>query len=189
MRKSPRLLNIVGGPDSGKDYVIQAIADLGTQHAVIVPKHTSRPRRLDDKNEMICCDDEGYDIIGCDVTYENYNDVYGIKTSEIWAGLKNRSFVLTVVSNIEALNKLREIFGDLLVMVYVHSQSTAEIFEKESIVNDDYVKKRVEDYRMAFNIYLDNFLAFDHVLIWSGDKENLFDQIFRLFRAYDLGLI
>lgn len=189
MRKSPRLINIVGDPGSGKDFAIQATADLGTQHAIIVPKHTSRERRPDDKDEMICCNDKNYDLAGCDLTYENYGTFYGLKTSEIWAGLKNGVFVLLVVSNVEALNRLKEIFGELLVLVYVHSQSTAEDFKKQSTVLDDYTKKRVADYRMAFNVYLDNYLSFDHVLIWSGDKENMFDQIFRLFRAYELGLI
>lgn len=189
MRQPPRLINIVGDPGSGKDFVIQATDDLGTQHAIILPKHTSRQRRPDDKSEMVCCNDQGYDLDGCDLIYENYGTFYGLKTKEIWQGLKRGSFVVSVVSNVEALNRLKGIFGDLLVMVYVHSQSTVEDFEKTSTANDDYTKRRVAEYRMAFNVYLDNYLVFDHVLIWSGDMENLLDQIFRLFRAYELGFV
>ena len=135
MRQPPRLINIVGDPGSGKDFVIQATADLGTQHAIIVPKHTSRERRPDDKSEMICCDDDQYDLAGCDLTYENYGTFYGIKTSEVWSGLKKGSFVVSVVTNVDALNRLKKIFGDLFVMVYVHSQSTAEDFEKKSTIS------------------------------------------------------
>lgn len=189
MSRSPRLVNIVGDPGSGKDFVIQAVADLGAQHAVIVPKHTSRKRRPEDKMEMICSDDSTYDLASCDIVYENYSTYYGLKSSEIWKGIRSGAFVVSVVSNVGALNQMKTNFGELMIMVYVHSQSTAEDFEESALEQDDYVRQRVKDFRMAFNLYLDNFLAFDHVLIWSGDKENLFDQIFRLFRAYEIGLL
>ncbi len=183
---NPRLINIVGDPGSGKDLVIQAVADLGSQHAVIIPKHTSRARRGEDRGEMICSDDPGYDFNECDLVYENYGTQYGLKTSEIWDGLQRGVFVITVISNVKALNRLKLIFGELLVLTYVHSQSTAEEFLRTAETLDGYVESRVERFRMAFDLYVDNFLAFDHVLIWSDDRENLFDQIFRLFRAYEL---
>ena len=91
-----------------------------------------------------------------------------------------------MISNVKALNRLKQIFGELLVLTYVHSQSTAEEFLRTAETLDGYVESRVERFRMAFDLYVDNFLAFDHVLIWSDDRENLFDQIFRLFRAYEL---
>ena len=36
---------------------------------------------------------------------------------------------------------------------------------------------------------IDNFLAFDRVFIFSGAPEDLYDQIFRVFRAYESGLL
>jgi ribose 1,5-bisphosphokinase PhnN len=190
MTSSQRLFVIVGTPGSGKDLIIRAIDDLGTQHARIVPKHTSRSRRADDQNEMICPGDPGYDLEGCDIPYENYDDKYGIKTENIWEGLRNGFHQLVTVSDIMAINRLRDVFGELMVLVYVHSNVTPEEYrEKESSLGEDtgYVERRAAKYQFAFDAYLENFLAFQHTLIFTGVAEDLYDQIFRLFRAYRLG--
>jgi hypothetical protein len=185
---TPKLVAVVGTPGSGKDLLIRAVNDLGVQHAQIVPKHTSRLRRADDGNEMICSGDPEYNLEVCDLVYENFGDRYGIECSRIWEGLRNGVFQVVVVSNIDAINRLRERFGELLILVYVHSEIGADEYLKvEAALGQDssYVKKRVEGYQSAFKLYLKNFLAFDHVLIYSGIQEDLFDQIFRLFRAYE----
>jgi len=190
MTFSPRLLIVVGAPGSGKDLLIRAVADLGSQHAQIVPKHTSRQKRADDGDEMICPDDRGYDLDSCDVVYENYGDRYGIESGRIWNGLRHGIFQVAVISNVGAMNKLRELFGPLVILVYVHSQASPEQYrdsERKTQNQDEteYISRRSQQYRNAFDLYLTNFLAFDHVLINSAEPEDLFDQIFRLFRAYE----
>lgn len=186
-----RLFVIVGTPGSGKDLLIRAVSDLGAQHAQIVPKHTSRARRDDDSKEMIFEEDDDYNLDGCDITYENYEDTYGIESARIWEGLRRGAFQVVVASSIKAINQLRKIFGDLMVLVYVHSEMDAKEYkrteEKYGGKDTEYVRRRAAGYQLALDIYLRNFLAFDHVLIYSGLKENLFDQIFRLFRAYERG--
>ena len=188
-----RLFIIVGTPGSGKDLLIRAVNDMGAQHAQIVPKHTSRARRRDDGNEMICPGDPDYDLEGCDVTYENYADRYGIKSDRIWKGLRKGAFQVVVVSNIDAIKDLQRIFGELMVLIYVHSEKTAEEYRREEAKHGNgngYVKRRTEEYGLAYRLYLENFLAFNHVLIYSGlreDLEDLYDQVFRLFRAYERG--
>lgn len=190
-----RLFVIVGTPGSGKDLLIRAVNDLATQHARIVPKHTSRQRRQDDDDEIICPKDTGYDLEDCDIVYENYGDKYGIKTSQIWEGLGNGIFQVVVVSNVEAINKLRDIFGELVLLVYVHSEVDADDYrrieaERKSdpeYLDTEYVERRAKNYKLAFDIFLENYLAFNHVLINSGSSDNLIDQMFRLFRAYEWG--
>jgi guanylate kinase len=184
---TPRLIVVVGSPGSGKDLLIRAVNDLGIRHAQIVPKHTSRRRRPDDGNEVICVDDSNYNIEPCDVLYASYKDSYRIDSSIIWKGLRMGVFQVVVVSQTQGINKLREIFGDLLVLVYVHSEISPDDFKKSELSDDEYVQSRTDDYRRAFDVYLKNFLAFDHVLIYSGIQEDLFDQIFRLFRVYEHG--
>lgn len=194
MKYTPRLFVIVGTPGSGKDILIRAVNIFGRQHADIVPKHTSRPRRSDDGEEMICPGDEGHDLESCDVVYENYGDKYGIRSYKIWMGFGRHRFQVAVVSDLNAIKELQGIFGELLVLVYVHSNKSVEDYRKEEYkkaktMQDDYVESRVREYEQAKQLYLSHFLAFNHVLIWAGLEEDLYDQMFRLFRAYEQGYL
>jgi guanylate kinase len=189
MKPMQRLIVLVGSPGSGKDQLIQAVNKLGAQHAEVIPKHTTRERLYDDEKEMIFASDENYDLKACDIQYINYGDRYGINSSLIWASLRKSIFPVVVVSNIDAINQLRDKFGDLIVLVYVHSEKDADKYKIDEAIKKGfhYVMPRVTEYRLAYEIYLNNFQAFDHVLINCDDPEDFYDQIFRLFRAYERG--
>jgi hypothetical protein len=173
--------------------LIQAVRDLGARHAEIVPKHTSRKRRVGDEGEMICSDDEGYRPKSCDVVYKSHGDRYGVVTGDIWAGFTAGRSQIIVVSQVNGINALRRAFGELIVLVYVHSELTREEYisreQGRASVGEAYASKRAADYRNAFQVYVENILAFDHVLIASAIKEDLFDQLFRLFYAYEAGRV
>lgn len=184
------LYAVVGSPGSGKDLIIRAVNDLGKRHAVIVPKHTDRGTRRDEGNEMFFEGDKKFDLDNCDVTYHNFNNKYGLKSKEIWRNLQKGISQVAVVSNIEAINQLSNIFGNLLILLYVHSETTHKDFEsQEKKLNDkdsSYVKNRskAEAYKSAFNLYSKNITKFSHVLIYAGNNEDLYDQIFRVFDTY-----
>lgn len=204
---TPRVFVVVGSPASGKDELIKAVNLLGSIHAQIVSKHTNRDWRWDDEEEMICrriLDSTGkmvknpnFDIENCDIVYQNYGTIYGIKTDDIWEGLKKGIHQVLVVSNIDALNKLKEIFGELAVFLYVYSEINKEEYLKKEYekllergdVNqgetNEYLKKREDNFDMAWYLYERNFNLFDHVFIFTNKEEDLFDQIFRLFRYYE----
>ncbi len=190
MKRIPRLFVVVGSPGSGKDYLVRAINDMGARHAQIVPKHTSRERRPDDGSEMICPGDQHFALDKCDIVYSNYGDKYGIDSTTIWDGLKTGAFQVLVVSNVDAINKLRLVFGSLMTLIYVHSEVRSDKYtelEAQTGGVNGYVKRRTQGYQTAWKQYLGNYLAFDHVLIYAGAVEDLYDQIFRLFRAYEIG--
>ena len=172
---------VVGGENSGKDEIIRAVHDLGGLHAQVVPKFTSRERHEDDGKEIRCnyifeedTNTGKYRVISqeddkefcCDIVYYKNNNYYGIDTHQIWVGLRNKKFQVIVVSEVEAINHIRKKFGRLVVLIYVHS------FNEERISEE-------------FKLFLDNFNTFDHVLIAESKKEDLYDQLFRLFRSYE----
>lgn len=172
---------IVGGKNSGKDEVIRAVYELGGLHAQVIPKYTSRARTDDDGKEIWCnyrfdkSEEDGNYIVksqeneneyACDIVYVKNENYYGIDSHRIWAGLRNNKFQVIVASELEAINNLKKIFGSLVILIYVYSQAE----EEDSV---------------EFNLFVDNFDAFDHVLICEDRKEDLYDQLFRLFRAYE----
>lgn len=204
---TPKLFIVVGNPASGKDQLIRAVNTLGKLHADIVPKHTDRPQRIDDGNEMICkyifdikgnlVGNPNYNMERCNIHYENYKTKYGVDTNNIWEGLSKGVHQVLVVSNIKALNQLKQIFGNLAVIIYIYSEVTKEEYlqqEKRNFKNkmsnnklsiDEYLKEREKNFDMAYKLYEENFMLFDHVFIFTDREEDLYDQIFRLFRYYE----
>lgn len=172
---------IVGEKKSGKDEIIRAVYKLGGMHAQIVPKYTSRGRRQEDGKEIKYNylfekknGEDGYRVkarensreVECDIVYKRNDNYYGINTHQIWKGLRSHKFQVIVVSEIEAINSLRRQFGSLVKLIYIHGQNDSS----DSI---------------EFQLFVKYFDFFDHVLIYESRKEDLYDQLFRLFRAYE----
>lgn len=188
MKSAPVMFVVVGTPGSGKDLLIQAANDMGVLHCRIVPKHTDRERQQDDSNEMICCNDNGYDLAGCDLIYSNYKNTYGITLGLIWDQLKMGVAQVIVVSNTAAINTLIAAFGRMVKLVFVHSEMDEKRYRADQRGrgnSNSYIDARVEDYNQALSVYFRNIGRFDHVLIYADSKEDLFDQIFRLFNYYE----
>jgi ribose 1,5-bisphosphokinase PhnN len=187
MKSFTRIFVVSGGPGSGKDALIQAVRVMGSLHAQIIPKHTSRTRRRSDGTEMICSDDANWALDKCHLKYNNHGDYYGIEVDKIWAGLASNLHQIVVVSNRDAINAICEQFFDAVVLIYVHSDvGVADFVSNEADGEQDaYVKVRSTGYEDAFKMYIDNISAFDHVVIYSGSQEDMFDQMFRIFKYYD----
>ena len=194
LRKSTaRLFIIVGNTpneaENGKDLIIQAVDTMGTLHAEIIPKYTSRSKKDDDGNEMICnCTfsprkngifnvkiKQGRSV-ECDIVYQRKGNYYGFDSETIWKGLKRGMFQVVVISEAETINKLRDRFGGLAVLIYVHSHN---------MQSNHQVKSTDEEFKLFSN----NFSSFNHVLIYEDKAEDLYDQIFRLFKAYEKGFV
>lgn len=190
---SVRLYVVVGTPGSGKDELVRAVRILGETHAGVVPKHTSRQRHDEDGDEMICASDPGYDLDSCQLVYGNYKSRYGVRTDQVWAGLRRGVSQVLVVSNPGAIRQLIAEFDSFITLVYVHSVLDESHLEEQARLNPDwnpeYFQERRDNYWDAFDFYEQNVTAFDHVLIHAGPNEDLYDQIFRLFRAYERGLV
>lgn len=179
-RNMANIFVIVGSNNSGKDEIIRAVYELGGLHAQIIPKYTSRKRDKGDGKEIKCNYEfkplengnynvksrEDYREYPCDIVYKKNENFYGINSHEIWSGLRNNRFQVIVVSEIEAINSLRKIFGGLVILIYTHSREESEPSSE-------------------FKMFVENFNSFDHVLLYESRKEDLYDQLFRLFRAYE----
>lgn len=88
----------IGNPGSGKDEALKTIRVQGILHSIIMPKHTTRARNEDDGEEMICPEDENFDIDSCDLQYTNYGSTYGINMQELHERLRDGISSSLVVS-------------------------------------------------------------------------------------------
>lgn len=178
-RLASKLFIIAGNASSGKDNIISATRELGSFHAQVVRKYTTRQATSEDGNEIVCrLTDEGNPNLqynekdvekNCDICYERNGNKYYIDSREIWDGMKSGLFQVISVTDAETINQLKKKFGNAVELIYVHSDSETTPTE--------------------LDLFVDNFDKFDHVLIYEDKYEDLYDQLFRLFRAYEKGLL
>lgn len=177
-----------GNPGSGKDDALETIRVQGILHSIIVPKHTTRARKEDDGEEMICPEDNGFNMEECDIQYTNYGSTYGINTEDITQRLKDGISSSIVVSNKGAIEELERKFPEEVVKIYIQGLSKEEyILQQKDYLEEEYVRNRIEEYEMADELYYDQWLDFDHVIINNGDLVDLKVQIDTIQRYYEEG--
>jgi hypothetical protein len=111
-----------------------------------------------------------------EIIFENLESTYGIiRSSEIWDGLHGGVFQVVSANSMDTADHFRRAFGELMVLVYIHSEPESQ------------EPKTKERQCSTFGLYLDNFIAFDHVLIDSGDREDISSQMYHLLLAYSHG--
>lgn len=137
---------------------------------------------------MICLGDELFDMDSCDLTYLNYGNTYGINIQELHERIKDGISCSLVVSNAEAIKKLKEQFPNELVTIYIHGLSKEEyILQQKDHLEDEYVKNRLEKYDQADELYYNQGLEFNHVMIDNGDLTDLKLQIDNIMKYYEEG--
>lgn len=185
---SPKIYAYIGNPGSGKDDVLEIARVQGMLHSLIVPKHTTRARREDDGEEMICPGDLGFDIDSCDILYTNYGTRYGINSNEIRERLEDGISSSIVVSNEYALAELAKRFPEELVKVYIQGLSKQEyIAQHQEHLSEPYVQRRILEYEKADNLYQRNLSTINHVIINTGDLKDLKMQMDNIIALYENG--
>ena len=182
----PKIYLLCGSPGSGKDDILEIIRTECFFHSIILPKHTTRDRRENDGEEMICPGDAGFNMQSCDVQYQNFGTTYGINTREIRERLEDGISSSIVVSNESALKYLQGMFPNEVVTIYIQGLSKEEyIIQERKNSNDEYVQKRIAQYDNANSFYYTNWLFFDHIIINNGDLKDLKLQIHNILEYYD----
>ncbi len=183
-----KLYVFIGNPGSGKDKALEIIRVQSILHSIIMPKHTNRARKNDDGEEMICPEDELFDMDSCKLQYTNYGSVYGINVQELSKRLKDGISSSLVVSNGKAIQELRELFPNELVTIYIHGLSKEEYsIQQKDHLDDAYVKNRLSEYDQADQLYYNQWLDFNHTVIDNNDLTDLKLQIDNIMRYYEEG--
>ena len=118
---------------------------------------------------------------------------YTIDMDRLRAGLSLGRSQVIALSDIHTILKLKQEFGDQVVPVYCNSQISKEEFQRYAGGDEIGIAKR-EEFERQLTDFIENFMLFRHVVIYAENElghasdsrqEELIDQLFRLFRAYE----
>ena len=72
--------------------------------------------------------------------------------------------------------------------IYIHGFSKEEYkIQQKDHLEDDYVKERLEKYEQADELYYNNWLDFNHLIIDNGDATDLKLQLDNIMTYYEEG--
>ena len=134
------------------------------------------------------------------ILYENNETKYGFEVYNVsnkdyilYSKLKKDNKHLVLVASLpEIFEWCRQYSRNNIVTVFAHSEISVEEYKK--IATSDAAIRKLEQYDNEILKYSKNIDKFDHVTIFAEEKinerpgareEELYDQIFRLFRYYN----
>ncbi len=135
--------------------------------------------RNDNPNRFICYNANG--------KYE-----YVIDLDLIRNGLNSGRSQVLVLSDFESIKKLIELFGEQVIVTYCHSQINEEEFRNKN--KGVATEAKLEKFQKQLMDFAENYIYYRHVIIYAenemghqsdGRQEELIDQLFRLFSAYE----
>lgn len=185
--KGPVIFLIAAASGAGKHTLMSAMRDLGRRSIRVIEKATARevkyPPNGDNGKEIYQV--KKIDPDKFDINYVFQNTEYGIETAKIWEDLSHGQPQI-LITNMQQFHKFREKFGPLIVCVYLHATRTRkQLFEwqarKYGVEN---AKIKVANLDRIHRDYVDNIAEFQHVLLNTLEKEDFWDQMFRLMKFY-----
>lgn len=180
----PRIFAIVGASFSGKDKLVNALQQLAPDRAKIYQKYSTRPKRMSDKGELRHRRELPK---SCDIRYSRQGFEYGIRTSELWLALQSGVVQLLVVSDIQSIERLRVVFGEICTVLYLHASFDRDemrrVMKSEGLATDE-IETRLNGIDELHDAYCNHMLLFDHVLLNTSEPEDLYDEAFSLLDFY-----
>ena len=210
-REKPLLYVISGNGASGKDELIEATYAMGKLYAEVLPKYTSRNQDGDDGPELICQNNICGDGFVTNPDYEAYVLRRKENPDKYWTYLANGSFeysfdierlrqslasghsVVMALSDIPTIERLMEEFPEQVVTIYCNSQISEKEFLKKH-GNGEIAKGKLKAFKEKIRDFINNYMLYKHVVIYAENElghdsdarqEELIDQLFRIFRAYE----
>lgn len=189
-------------PSSGKRTLSEALRLMGARVVSNVIKTTDRAPRENDGDEISAIgkwidrgDERPSEERGIindkvfDLTYLWNENRYALQSSSIWEDLSRRRAQL-LVTNMQAIPRYRRLFGPTIAPMYLYTTRTeAEIrdyLRTEKRLGPDQVSQRLKKIEKVYRDYVKNIGDFHHVLLNTGDPDDLIDQMFNILSLYSL---
>jgi len=185
-QKGPVIFLIAAGPGAGKRTLNNAMYTLGKNSIIVIPKETNRGDRPNDGKEIVTNISNAKSKYSIGYTFNDKD--YGIDEKLIWNNLKY-GLPQIVITNMQQFPKFKKIFGTTIVNVYLHATRTREELlqrQKEKEGSDEEAHKALVKVDETHQNYVDNIHNFHHVLLNTIEKEDLWEQMFRLIKHYSI---
>jgi hypothetical protein len=94
---------------------------------------------------------------------------------------------LLVVSDSTTIDLLLERFGRVCTIIYRHANFNSNEMRKrmtDQSLGDDEIEKRLQAVDELQQLYVQRTTLFQHVLLNTGEPEDLFDQAFNILDHY-----
>lgn len=109
---------------------------------------------------------------GCDVVYEHYTRRYGFRISNIVSEVASNKHVVIIVNEIRAIRELRNLFGPLVVPIFVYRSAridTAALMESRGSTDEREVDRRKRKAAVILRRYMENIELYSHVILNTTD--------------------
>ena len=98
-----------------------------------------------------------------------------------------------VISNMKVFDEFEKHFGDRVVFIYLHATRSEEEIRAYQLQQNhgdpEEAERRIQEIRVVHDDYMDNIARFEHVLLNTAYKEDLFDQMIGLVNFYEAGSV
>nr|WP_320022751.1 hypothetical protein [uncultured Draconibacterium sp.] len=173
---------IAGGSFSGKDDLVNAMIQIEPRKVALYRKGTTRPKTQRDKNELKHLNEL---TAKYDIQYEKNGYKYGICINDIWSILSDQKIALIVLSDIEAIEAIKNSFQNICSVIYLHSNiDSEELEEAQKTMNSNEFEKRLASIDQLLSSYISKIELFNHVLLNTSEAEDLYDQALNILDYY-----
>lgn len=182
--KGPVIFMIAAASGAGKRTLIQAMYSLGKRSIKVIQKATDRPAQDDDGREII--PDVKIDKKIYDINYIFNSNTYGINSIDIWQNVALGQPQI-VITNMDEFTQFTNIFGNAAVGVYLHATRTQEEIldlQTKKLKSKEKALAKVAKMEEIHQGYIKNIHLFKHVLLNTIEKEDLWEQMFRMIKFY-----
>lgn len=177
-----RIIIVAGASFSGKDALVNAMTLIEPTKTLLYPKGTTRPKNKKDLDELFHFKElpNNYDI-----RYNKNSYTYGLSIEDIWSNLSKQKVVLIVLSDLEAILKLKKEFNSICTILYLHANMDEEEMKeaKKEMGNNEF-EKRCNSIKELSKTYMENINIFNHTLLNTSETEDLYDQAFNILDFY-----
>ncbi len=195
IKENPVIYIVSAASGSGKGVLMESIREvIGEQQIHITTKEAKRePKENDRRDGMKAIGVNGKFSKDFDIKWFFHKDKnhkgteYAVSEKEIRFYLQNEKSQI-FISNIGQIENFKKLFDKNVVFLYLHATRSDEDnkkFQYEKWKDDPLeAERRIKEVEKVHQDYIKHISQFDHVLLNTAFKEDLYEQMFTLIDYY-----